>query len=54
MTDARAGRTANDIEFANYLRKYKSKTLLLTNKMETKAAEYGFWDFFSGIFDIFG
>ena len=47
MTDARAGLTGNDIELANYLRKYKSKTLLLTNKMETKAAEQGIWDFFS-------
>ena len=31
MTDAKAGLTGNDIEFANSLRKYKSKILLLTN-----------------------
>ena len=47
MTDAKAGLTGNDIEFANSLRKYKSKILLLTNKMETKAGEQGIWDFFS-------
>ncbi|MFL2790365.1 MAG: ribosome biogenesis GTPase Der [Paracoccaceae bacterium] len=47
ITDARAGLTGNDIEFASDLRRYTSEILLLTNKMETKAAEHGFWDFFS-------
>ena len=36
MTDAKAGLTANDVEFADYLRKFKAKVFLLANKMETK------------------
>ena len=47
MTDAKAGLTANDIEFADYLRKFKAKVFLLANKMETKIAKEGYWDFFS-------
>ena len=47
ITDAKNGMTGNDIEFANYLRKFKTKIFLLSNKMETKAAEEGYWDFFT-------
>ena len=47
ITDAKTGLTANDTEFADYLRRFKTKIFLLTNKMETKIAKEGYWDFFS-------
>ncbi len=47
MTDARVGLTPNDIEFAHYLRRFNNKIFLLSNKMEAKVAQAGYWDFFS-------
>ena len=47
MMDAKVGLTAHDIEFAEYLRKFKTKIFLVSNKMEAKASEAGYWDAFS-------
>ena len=47
MTDAKTGLTASDVEFAAHLRRFKTKVFLLVNKMETRIAKEGYWDFFS-------
>ena len=44
VVDSKIGLTNNDIEFANYLRKFHSKTFLISNKHDNKKSLQSFWE----------
>ena len=44
IIDSKNGLTRNDIEFANYLKKYFFKTFLISNKHDSRKALEGFWE----------
>lgn len=44
VVDAKSGLNNNDIEFANYLKKFFFKTFLISNKHDSKKALDDFWD----------
>merc|ERR1711991_180686 len=44
VVDSKIGLTNNDIEFANYLRKFHSKTFLISNKHDNKKSLLSFWE----------
>ena len=44
VVDSKNGLTSNDIEFANYLKKFFFKTFLISNKHDSRKALEGFWE----------
>ena len=44
VVDSKIGLTNNDIEFANYLRKFHFKTFLISNKHDNKKSLLSFWE----------
>ena len=44
VIDSKIGLTNNDFEFANYLRKFHSKTFLISNKHDNKKSLQSFWE----------
>ena len=44
VVDSKIGITNNDIEFANYLKKFNFKTFLVSNKHDDKKSLNSFWD----------
>ena len=44
VVDSKNGLTNNDIEFANYLKKFYFKTFLISNKHDSKKSLEGLWD----------
>ena len=44
VVDSKIGLTKNDFEFASYLRKFHSKTFLISNKHDSKKSLQSFWE----------
>ena len=44
VIDSKFGLTSNDIEFADYLKKFFFKTFLVSNKHDSKKKLEGFWE----------